>query len=60
MITIKITMNTICLSMSIRIKNKINSILVKELFKVDKKNIIIETNNSYDTHNDYVSKQYNI
>ena len=60
MITIKMTMNTIFLSMSIRIKNIINSILVKELFKVDKKNIIIETNNSYDTHNDYVSKEYNI
>ena len=60
MITIKITMNTICLFMSIRIKNIINSILVKELFKVDKKNIIIETNNSYDTHNDYVSEEYNI
>ena len=50
-------MNTICLSMSIRIKNIINNILVKELFKVDKKNIIIETNNSYDTHNDYVYKE---
>ena len=60
-INIKITGKTLRLFISIRmiIKILMNIREVKELFKYDKKNIIIITNNNLYAQNNYVYKEYN-